>query len=625
MLQNLRDNLKGAVAVVVIAIFVVPLILFGVEQLFVGSVGGTDIATVNGEGVSKVKFQRELNFEKNRLAQQRGLDPSSPQLEDSVLSGPVIDRMVRKEALLQAAKEGGMGASKDELWQGIAQMEAFQIDGKFDQELFKERISYWFTPATFLEENANDYILDQFITGIRESAFITDEEMQVMASIAEQKRSFFELVIPRGDADSVKISEDEQRQFYEENSARFLEPESVIVNYIELSLDQLAKDVDVSEEEIKAVYDQEVSEFDAEPKYEVAHILLKTEEGRDEKITDIQTKLASDADFSELAKEYSEDLGSKASGGSLGVMIEDGYPPEFVEAAKNLQVGEVSQPVATDAGVHIIKLLSIQDAEPPSFDERKNSIKNQLARQKAQEDFVVKAAEMDEKTFGADNLKLAADQLGLEVQTSKSFTRTGGTGIAASNEVVSAAFAEDVLEQGHNSAVLNLEGDRSVVLRLKTHQPELLKPFESVKTEIERQLVQQKLDEQLKAKADSIIAELNGGGDAKQLSESQKFEYKEFDESARTNPDANPAVLRKVFSLPRPATEQDTVYDSAVMHGSGIAVVGLRKVIDGKLSDLPADQIENTRRQMVFQFNAAEQSATQTAIIEKAEIEKPES
>lgn len=623
MLQNLRDNLKGAVAVVVIVIFVVPLVLFGVEQMFVGSAGGSDVASVNGEGISNINFQRELNFEKNRLAQQRGLAADSPQLEDSVLRGPVIDRMVRKEALLQAAREGGMGASKDALWRQISQMEAFQIDGKFDQALFKERISYWFTPATFLEENAKDFILDQLIGGVRQSAFVTDVEMQVMASIAEQKRGFYQLNIARGEAEDVEVTEPEMREYYESNSAQFVEPESVVVNYIELNLDDMAKQVTVSDDEIKAVYDQELSEFNAEPKYQVAHILIETEEGREEKLAEISAKLEQGTEFSDLAKEYSEDLGSKDAGGSLGVMVEDGFPEEFVAAVKELQVGEVSAPVTTDAGVHIIKLVDLEGVEPPSFEDRKDNIKKQLARQKAQEEFVTKAAQLDESTFGADNLTFAAEELGLEVKQSESFTRRGGSGIAASQQVVDAAYAEDVLEQGHNSAVLNLEGDRSIVLRLEKHQPELLKPFDTVKTQIERRLVQQKLDSELQEKADEIIAQLAGGEDPQQLAEQQELTYTSYETAGRSESEADPSVLRKVFSLPRPNYTGEPVFDRAVLPGTGVAVIALREVVDGKLSELEQDQVENTRRQMAFQSNAAELTALQAAIIESADIEKP--
>src|SRR5690606_26884008 len=182
MLQSVRDNLKGTVAVFVLAIFIIPLILFGVEQLFVGSLGGAEVATVNGESINRVDFQRELTLEKQRLQQQFELDANNPQLEDSVLSGPVLQRMVQREALYQAAIDGGMGASKEALWKQIASIEAFQVDGKFDYQVFKDRISYLYTPATFLVASERDFVLSHLNTGIAGTSFVTDEELKLLAS-----------------------------------------------------------------------------------------------------------------------------------------------------------------------------------------------------------------------------------------------------------------------------------------------------------------------------------------------------------------------------------------------------------------------------------------------------------
>lgn len=624
MLQNLRDNLKGTVAIVVIVIFVVPLVLFGVEQLFVGSIGGTDVASVNGEGINKRELERELILEKNRLQQQMNLEANSPRLEDSALMGPVLDRIVQREALLQAAKKGGMGAAKEQLWDQVRNIEAFQVDGQFDRDLFKERISYLYTPATFLDASAKDYILNHLNIGISGSSFVTDSELVLLASITQQKRTFYSIEIARGQDTSVDVSDDELRAFYQENSAQYLEPESVVVDYVELSLAELAKNVQVPEADIKAVYDAEVEAFKADPKYVVAHILLEDKVGQADKITELSNKLASGEAFGDLAKAYSDDLGSKTKGGDLGVMIDDSYPKEFVEAVKSLTVGAVSGPIETDAGTHFIKLKAINNATPPSFEEREQSIKQQLARQAAQEEFILKSTLLDERTFGSDSLQPAAEALGVDVKTTSSFTRRGGVGLAASREVIDAAFAEDVLKQSHNSRVLNLEGDRAVVLRLKKHQPELLKPFDSVKEQIRQRLIATKLDKQLQEKADALIAQLSSGGDSEQLAAQHNWPYALHESVSRSSFDGNPAVAQKVFSLPRPVEKGKVVIDKANLPGTGIAVVGLLAIERGDLSSMDDAQRDGTKRQLTFQMNRAEMTAFEQAIIQAADIDKPE-
>lgn len=624
MLQNLRDNLKGTVAVVVITIFVVPLVLFGVEQLFVGSVGGTDAAEVNGEGINLRDLQREIVLEKGRLQQQLELEDSSPRLQDDALRGPVLDRMIRQQALLQAATEGGMGASKDELWKQIAQIEAFQVDGKFDYELFRERISYLYTPAKFLEVSGRDFILGHLNAGVAQSSFVTEAELAVMARISQQARTFYSVQIPRGEIDDISVTEEEIKSYYAENSTQFLEPESVVVEYVELDLNQLADSVEVSDSEVRAVYDTETAEFNADPSYVVAHILLEDDDNKDlqQTVQEVSEKLDSGEDFAELAKTYSDDLGSKSQGGELGELVEDAFPKEFVESVKDLAVGEVSEPVETDAGTHFIKLIAVNNVEPPSFDERKDVIKRQLAQQEALQDFVLKSERLDEKSFGADTLQPAAEALGLEVKTSSRFTRRGGSGIASHDEVVDAAFGDDVLKQSYNSRVLTIGDNKAVVLRVKDHQPELVKPLESVKPQIEQRLTNQKLDEKLQAQARDLVAELDAGQNFEEVAQAAGLEASLHEGVTRNSFEGNPAILRKAFSLARPANDQSPVIEQVALPNEGVAVVGLLAVEDGSLDSIDDAQKESMQRQLAMMNGQAEMQAIEEAIVQAADIDK---
>lgn len=620
MLQSVRDNLKGTVAVFVLAIFIIPLILFGVEQLFVGSVGGTEVATVNGEAINRTEFQRELALEKQRLQQRFELQPNSPQLEDSALSGPVLQRMVQREALYQAALDGGMGASREELWKQIASIEAFQVDGKFDRELFKERISYMYTPATFLEASEKDFVLGHLNTGVSASGFVTESELQLLAAITQQKRTFYTIEIPKQQAEKVTVSDAEVEAFYQANSAQFTEPEKVSVEYVQVSLDQLAEKAEVSDADIQNIYQQEIAGFKADPRYTVAHILVEKKDKQDNVVAEISKKLAAGSDFASLAKQYSDDLGSKESGGNLGVMIEEAYPAEFVAATKDLAVGEVSEPVVTDAGTHFIKLLEKTNVEPPSFEERKSAIADQLAREIAQEDYLKSIALLDEKTFGADSLSYAADALGVEMRTSEFFTRQGGSGIAADQQIVAAAFGDDVLVDGHNSKVIELPDSSAVVLRVKDHQPQQIKPLAEVRPQIEQRLTDQKIAAELAVKAAEVVAKINAGSSAEEVAKEAGFAFKLHEKASRTSFEINNAVLQKAFSMARPAGS-DPVLDQVQLPMGGVTVVGLTAVESGSLADLEESQKSGLRGQLGFQLSQAEMYSFENGIIEKAKID----
>lgn len=620
MLQNLRENLKGAVAVFVLLIFIVPLVLFGVEQLFVGSVGGSDTAHVNGEGISDRDLQRQIVFDKMSLQQQYKLSPTDPMLDDSALREPALNRLVQRTALYQAAQDGAMAASTDALWKDIAANEAFQVEGKFDPQLFKQRISNYYTPATFLEASEKDYVLRQMNEGLSASGFVTESDIALIASITQQKRSFYAVEIPRKLVEeAVEISDEEIQSFYDESQDRFKTPERISIEYVEVTLDALAKANPASDDDIKAAYDMEVAEFSADPKYHVAHILIEAGDEAATNVSKVQERLAAGDAFGDVAKALSEDLGSKDSGGDLGVMIADAFPAEFVATVKSLSEGEVSGAVKTDAGTHFIELKNITNNNPPSFDERKDALAGQLSKEMAREIYISQIAKLDEFTFGKPDLSEASSKLNLEVKVSSKFTRVGGTGVAADKQVVDAAYAEDVFSEKQNSKVLELAGDRAIVVRLKEHEAEALKPLETVKATIETELKDKKITDLLEEKAVSLQGQLAQGAEAESLSKELGYDYQLIEETKRNDFELDRLVLNKAFSMARPA---GSVVLDRVESSKGMSVVGVTKVADGVVADLSEQELAGLKGQLSFQSGRTDLSNFEQAVIAGAKVEK---
>ncbi len=619
MLQSMRENLKGAVAVVVLGIFIVPLVLFGVDQLQLGSGGGNEVASVNGEDIVLRQLQREIAFDRIRMQQQMNLSETDPRLDDSALRGPALDRLVGREALLQEARNGGMGVDKDTVWRDIIKTQAFVVDGKFDYDLFKQRISNFYTPATYLDTTSKDYVLRQLGSAITNSAFVTDADLSLIASITQQARTFYSIDIPKDSVGELVASDEEIQQHYEENTALYTDPEKLSVDYVTLSLDSLAEQNPVPEADIKAAYDIEVAEFNADPKIEVAHILIEKGDDQATELQVVQDKLAAGEAFEAVAKAHSDDLGSNAVGGVLGELVEDAFPKAFVDAAKQLAAGEISEPVETDAGVHIIKVIDIVNTEPPTFDVRKPVLAKQLARQNALELYVNAMAKLDELTFGADNLEAAANELGVTVETSDFFGRSGGTGIAASRDVVTAAYADDVLKQGQNSRVLELAGDKAVVLRLNTHHEATVKPLETVKASIKAQLDTQKVNEALQAKAEAVTLKLKQGAEPQAVAKEYDYAYVSHESVKRSNFEVDRALVTKAFSLPRPL---DTAVVESVSTAEGFSIVGLISVTDGEVGALTEQEVNAIKSQLGYQVGQTDMALFEQAVLATAEIKK---
>ncbi len=623
MLQNLRDNLKGTVAVFVIIIFVVPLVLFGVEQVFVGSAGQKDVAEVNGAGITSVDFRRQLELERQRMIQQGNFDIDSPQVQDDALRMPVINQMVRRLALRQAAENAGMGVSRDALWRDIASVEAFQVDGEFDYELFKRRISNMYTPTQYLETLSTEFMIGQLNDGLAGSNFVTESELALIAGISRQQRDFYTITVPEPDVD-VEIVQADIESFYRDNQARFTQPESVQVEYLEISVDALAESHEPPEEAVREAYEAEIRDFEPDPKYSIAHILLEKNAKESQKVDEVQKKINANEDFAALARQYSTDLGSRESGGELGELNSDIFPDAFVEAASALEVGEVSAPVETDEGIHFIKILDIRDQVPPTFEERRPSLARQIGRTMAQDEYIKKVAELDELTFGNTDLETVAQRLGIPLQKSEFFTRDSGDGLASESRVREAAFADDVLKDRYNSRVIELPEERAIVLHVTEHRPEHVTALETLEAEIRDELVSIRKREQAEAAALLAQTRIGRGDDPALIAEESGFEFAEHKDVQRDQFDIDMLVMQKAFSLPRPAEQQPVVLDVTEMIAGGFAVVGLTNVKDGSPDQLSEEQKRSIEAQLRFQSGQAEMLAFEKSVMERSKVRMPE-
>lgn len=623
MLQGLRDSLKGTViATVIVLFFVLPMVVAGVGSSWLGSVAGTDAASVNGEVITKQELSREVFLQKQRLLSQEGVDPSADYLKDENLQKPVLDRLTKKTAILSTVEGAGMAASDSQVNSMIKNQPEFQVDDKFDPQTYRTLLSrIGSSPAMYKQNVAETVVLQQLDQGLGLSAFVTEAEKSGIIGIIHEKRSFYTVNIPsKGLAEAVVLSDEDIRAYYQENQTKFVEPERVEINYIELSVGALARQMQASDEEVKAQYDLEMADFDLKPEVEVAHILIEDGAGAGaSKVAEVQAKLAAGEPFDALAKVYSDDAGSKTSGGSLGVMVSGVFPAVFEQAVAELDDGEVSEPVETDSGIHIIKVLSKKAPEPPTFDERKDAIAGKIKRTKAEEEYTTKLELLEELTFSAPSLESASQELGLPIRSVSPFERTAGNGIADFPEIRTAAFSPEVLTDGHNSRVIELANNRSFVLRVKQHLPEHVRAFESVTEQISKRLTQSKVDEQLRQKSETLLLKLKEGASPESFAEEMGYEYKRYERVTRTSPDADPETRRLAFSAPVVAGEIS--YQMSRIASGDYRIVGVMEKVAGAVDELETIEIDGITTQLKRETGRYEGSTFQEDVIASAEVE----
>ncbi|WP_295801261.1 SurA N-terminal domain-containing protein [uncultured Microbulbifer sp.] len=625
MLQSMRDNLKGTAAVIVAAFFGFIMVIGGID-FFTGASGGSadKVAEVNGEKISNGDLQRAIQNRRSAIESQYGDSVPSDLLTDEQLRAPALQQLVNTSVMRQAAQASGMVMSTAAVDKETVQMPVFQINGQFNEQMYRDglrRMGY--SPAGFRQLLEQDLVMQQYAGSVADSAFTTRKNAEQIVEVSMEERDFDYVTLPVAPLlNDITVGDDEIQAYYEENQQSFQRPEQVAVEYIELKPELFAANIDIAEQDVRAQYEQEAKSFSAKPRRHAAHILIENadEAAGQEKVAEVQSKLAAGEDFSELAKQYSDDIISREEGGDVGFTGGDVFPEEFEDALAALEVGAVSAPVKTDAGTHFIKLLEVADAEAPSFEERKAAITAQLRGAVAEREFVDALSRLGDLAYNAETLAEPAEALGVQVQKSPLFSRNGGPGIAADSKVLAAAFAPEVLEDGMTSDVLNLNENHAVVLKVVEHKPAGVKDLAEVREQIVDRLKRDKASEQLIAKAREIQQQLEAGAEFSEIASSEELTLETSDKTRRGGFGARGEVVNHVFemSAPKPGAEVEEHF--AARNGDQV-VVQLRAVRPGKLSAQSAEQRDALMQQLASMQGSAELAAMQKYLRSKADIE----
>ncbi|ANY86333.1 MULTISPECIES: SurA N-terminal domain-containing protein [Pseudomonas] len=583
MLQNIRDNSQGWIAKTIIGLIVVLMALTGFEAIFQATSHSQDAAKVNGQTISQNELSQAVDMQRRQLMQQLGKDFDPALLDEKMLREAALKGLIERKLLLQGAEDAKFAFSEAALDQLILQTPEFQVDGKFSAERFDAVIRQMgYGRMQFREMLAEEMLIGQLRTGLAGSSFVTDKQVEAFARLEKQTRDFASLTF-KADPAAVKVGDDEVKAHYDQHAKEFMTPDQVVIDYIELKKSAFFDQVQVNEDELKALYEKEIANL-AEQRH-AAHILIEVDDKVSDaqakaRIEEIQQRLAKGEDFAALAKEFSKDPGSASNGGDLGFAGPGVYDPAFEDALYKLNKDQVSAPVRTEYGYHLIKLLGVQAPQIPTFASLKDKLTRELKTQQVEQRFVEVTKQLEDAAFEASDLAQPAQDLGLKVQTSAAFGREGGEGITANRSVVQAAFSEEVLEEGANSNAIELDPETVVVLRVKEHRkPEQL-PLEAVAKNIREHLAKEKATADLKTKADKLIAGLRDGT-IPLTSEQDGQKWKTQEAVTRGQDGIDPAELQAVFRLAKPESKDKPVYGSVVLGDGSLVVLQLKGVNEG--------------------------------------------
>jgi peptidyl-prolyl cis-trans isomerase D len=623
MLQDLRKSTKGTTAKVVVGLIVISFSIFGIESILLGGSGG-GVAEVNGEEVSPQELEQLVNTQRRRMIAMMGenIDPSM--LDEQRMTAQALETIIARKLQLQSAADMKLNISEQQIGAVIASMEQFQINGQFSPELYKNLLSNaGYTPASFKRGLQDDLVLSQLSSGLAGSDFATRAELELNAKYSAETRDIRYLTIPVDKfSTDEKVSDAEIEAYYNDNQVDFYSTESVELDYIELSVEDFMKPVEDSEVQERYQLAQESYEFQTE--WGVSHILFEqagdeADEAFSARISAVQDQLAAGDDFSDLAKQLSDDIGSASYGGELGFTRGETFPEEMEQAIASLEVGMVSEPVITDAGVHLIKLTELREGEMPSLDEMRPELEQRIQLEAARRELALVVETLKDVAFNAEDLSAPAEELSLEVKQSAPVYRSQDEGLFAHPALLSAAFSEDVLDQGHNSDVIELANDVYVALRVRKHNEVQAKPLDEVRESIEIMLAGAQARAAAQLAAEQALVALTEGATVEAFAKAQGYEWQvELAASRRSSMVPYP-VLQRAFELPAP-TDGNSQFEYVESASGDVLILELARVTTGVLSELAPAQESQLQQQVTAEYGGMVNNEYQRGLRDKADI-----
>lgn len=590
MLTKLREMFSGWVSKVVFGLLVFVFSFFGIESYFVARTD-TFVAKVNGHEVSQQDFRTAMDNFRQRALQQSGGKLDGSYFEKPEVKRQVLDALIDRQLVLQAGDKLGAAVSDAQVRDAIAAIPAFQIDGKFDDGTYRAVLaSQGMSPLTFQERVRSDLQAEVLPQAIGASALATDADVDAYLRLRGQTRDIRYALLPAPAVGDGAVSDDEIAAYYKAHPSDFMNPETVALQYLELNAADLKVDATVDDESLRKRYEEEKQRFVLPEQRLVSHILVKVpanatpaqQKAALEKAQKLDAEAkAPGADFAKLAEQYSDDLGSRRQGGDLGWISKGETDPAFESALFALQKGQISAPVLSSEGYHVIWLRDVRSGQAKPFEEVKDDLAKQMLDSERERKFSEVAGKLTDLIYqDPSSLEPAAKALGLTIQTTPPFTRSGGAGIAANPKVVEAAFSNGVLVEGNTSDPVELGPNHIVVVHVAKHTPATPKPLAEVRDVIRQRVLTERAEAAAKQRADALYAKLRQDGDLAAVAAEAGVQVQTAAGVGRDAQQPDAALVEAVFRMPYPAGGKPGTALVPLAHGA-FALVALDAVHAG--------------------------------------------
>jgi peptidyl-prolyl cis-trans isomerase D len=630
MLMNLRDKAQGWIAWTILG-FVVLAFLVGAGSAF--DFFGDSVPVVAKVNGKKITEQELEHYYQQWLRQSGNVDGKAA---DPHIKKELLQNLIDQTILLQNVKKMGMDVSPSRIVSTMGTIPLFKgEDGTFSPDLYGRFLANAnYSDLSFRNMLHDELLRAQLQQGIMQTGFLTATDLSELVTFILQKRNFRYTTIDRAPfSNGLVINDDEIKKYYQEHAKEFMTPELVSLEYVQLSLPQLLDTYHPEESELEKFYKDNIVLFTEPERIHVAHILVSLPANADkaavekanQRIEALQKQLKAGAAFEALAQQSSDDKESASKGGDLAYLQAGEMVPEFEKKAFSLEkAGQVSDPVKTEFGLHLIKLLDKQPEKVKPYGQVKQEVNVKMKQEWGQEQFASRADELGTLAYDhPDTLQTVADKLHLPIQKTDLFTKDHGPTdpVLGNPAVISAAFSDQVKDSKNNSDVIKLDDSNFIVLRIAKQVPAAPEPLEKVKDQIRSKLTYVKSEALTKAHAQDFIKKLKTANEPTRLQIASQYPWKEVMGATRTQKGLESSLLEAVFVMPDP-NAKDPVLSAVPLPNGDYAITWLIGVENGDIKNISPEEKEAFQNSLIKHWDELEFALFVTHLFKQAKVEK---
>lgn len=509
---------------IILALIVLPFAFFGIDSYFRGGTGGDTVAVVGNYKISQAEFSQALRERQESLQRMAGGRVDPAMLDSNELRFSVIDNLVQQRLLIERGLKAGLLVTDRQVQDIVGSVEAFREEGKFSYARYEALLkAQGMTPVIFEQRVRQDLLTDHAAHGFTASSFVSRAEAANLLRISEQQReiSHFTLAADRF-LPQVKLEADAVKKYYDGHQDEFRIPEQVRIEFVVFSGENLLAQVQPAPAEVRKAYEDNLRRYEVKETRQASHILIAADGAEAKKkakakADEIHAQVKKNPkDFAALAKQHSQDPGSAANGGDLGFFERGAMVKAFDDAVFSMKPGEISPPVESEFGWHIIRLAGVRAGKAKTFEEARPEIEAELKKQMATRKYAELAEGFSNTLFEqSDSLKPAADLIKAKTQTSGWISRNTGDNVLVSNpKLLQAIFSEDVLGNKRNTEAIEVAPGVLVAARVIEHKPSTVQPFEQVSAALAKKLTQQQAAQLAAQEGRARLAALREGKDS---------------------------------------------------------------------------------------------------------------